>query len=147
MAASWIVIDSGVFIATALPETLSEKAAKFLAQLNPQTSIAAPVLFQYEIVAALRKHVYRGTLMAADAQRSRDRLLSVPAVLMYDEGLVKRAYDLAEQLNRPTAYDAQYLALAERLRCEFWTADEKLFNAVQSALPWVQWLGQVSSNE
>ena len=29
----------------------------------------------------------------------------------------------------------------ERLSCEFWTADERLFNAVRSQLTWVKWIG------
>jgi predicted nucleic acid-binding protein len=48
-------------------------------------------------------------------------------------------------LNRPTAYDAQYLALAERLACDFWTADERLFNAASQQLPYVKWVGNLSS--
>jgi len=47
---------------------------------------------------------------------------------------------LATHFNRPTAYDAHYLALAEMLGCEFWTADRRLYNAVKEELPWVKWL-------
>ena len=50
---------------------------------------------------------------------------------------------LATRFNRPTAYDAKYLALAEMMNCEFWTADERLFNAVRDELSWVRWLGQL----
>jgi predicted nucleic acid-binding protein len=31
--------------------------------------------------------------------------------------------------------------VAERLNCDFWTADERLFNAVQESLNWVKWVG------
>lgn len=55
--------------------------------------------------------------------------------------LHERAWNLAAEPNRPTAYDAPYLALAEILVCEFWTADKRLYQAVQSRLPWVCWLG------
>jgi predicted nucleic acid-binding protein len=55
-----------------------------------------------------------------------------------------RAFDLANRLNRPAAYDTHYLALAEHLDCEFWTADERLTNAVKSTLPWVKLLSQPS---
>ena len=63
---------------------------------------------------------------------------------MSDDSLLKRAYELATQYNRPTAYDSQYLAVAERLNCEFWTADERLANAVGNDLSWVRWVGNFS---
>jgi predicted nucleic acid-binding protein len=52
-----------------------------------------------------------------------------------------RAMDLAERFSLPAVYDAHYLALAERLGGEFWTADRRLVEAVQGALPWVRLVG------
>jgi len=49
---------------------------------------------------------------------------------------------MATRLNLPAAYDAYYLALAEMLGCEFWTADKKLCNTVKDSLPWVKFLGE-----
>jgi predicted nucleic acid-binding protein len=56
--------------------------------------------------------------------------------------LHQRALDLAERFSLPVAYDTHYLALAEQLGAEFWTADRKLVRAVQSALPWVRPVGE-----
>ncbi|MBN1285209.1 MAG: type II toxin-antitoxin system VapC family toxin [Anaerolineae bacterium] len=64
--------------------------------------------------------------------------MAKPVHLLMDDDLLRRAYDLATRFNRPTAYDAQYLAVAERLACEFWTADDRLFHAVAGELPWVR---------
>lgn len=49
--------------------------------------------------------------------------------------------DFASRFAQPAAYDAHYLALAEREGCEYWTADQRLWNTVKAALPWVRWLG------
>jgi predicted nucleic acid-binding protein len=68
-------------------------------------------------------------------------LLRYPVILHFDEALLKRGYELAAELNRPTAYDSQYLALAERLSCDFWTADERIFNSVSSKNTHIHWLG------
>jgi len=38
--------------------------------------------------------------------------------------------------------DAQYLALAEQLSCEFWTADERMFNVMNAKFPGIRWLGK-----
>lgn len=56
-------------------------------------------------------------------------------------GLHHRAWERAYRFKQPAAYDAHYLALAEMLGCEFWTADRRLHNAVKDELPWVKWLG------
>ena len=49
-----------------------------------------------------------------------------------------RALDLAERFSLPAAYDAHYLALADWLGGEFWTADRRLARAVHDELPWVR---------
>jgi predicted nucleic acid-binding protein len=62
-----------------------------------------------------------------------------------DDVLLKRGFELATQFSRPSAYEVQYLAVAEQLGCEFWTADERWFNTFKSVVPWVKWLGQFQS--
>jgi predicted nucleic acid-binding protein len=99
---------------------------------------------RYEVVAVSRKAVYQGRVTSEEGLRARDRLLSYPIELYFDDDLLKRSYELATAYNRPTAYDAQYLALAERLECAFWTADERLFNAVKDRSSHIRWLGNVA---
>ncbi len=139
---AWVVADSGIFIATVLKETYSLQAEQLIRQWREQqVQIAAPTLFGYEAVAVMRKSVHRGLLSVDQAIRGRDALLEYPIQFLIGETLLKRGFDLATQFNRPTAYDAQYLAVAEQLGCEFWTADERLFNIVRTTLPWVKWVG------
>jgi predicted nucleic acid-binding protein len=138
---SWVVADSGIMLATVLVEPYSANAKALVAFWKAQNmKVAAPSLFHYEIVAVLRKHVYRGTISQEKATTSIQALLETPVQLFMDIALLKRAYELATQFNRPTAYDSQYLAVAEHLNCEFWTTDEKLFNSVNSQLPWIKWI-------
>jgi len=124
---SQVVLDSGIFIASVYPETLTFEAKGLLHQLQEaQITLHAPTLLRYELIAVSRKAVYQKRITADEGQIARDQRMS---------------YKLAEQYNRPTAYDAQYLALAERMACAFWTADERLFNAVKVNLPGIRWLG------
>jgi predicted nucleic acid-binding protein len=45
--------------------------------------------------------------------------------------------------SRVAAYDCFYLALAQRLDTEFWTADRPLSRAaLQADAPWVKWIGE-----
>ncbi len=56
-----------------------------------------------------------------------------------DEELCLRALELAGKLGQSKAFDAFYLALAEKLASEFWTAHERLANRCRKdlKLPWV----------
>ena len=92
-------------------------------------------------MAVVRKAVYQSRVTPDEGLRIRDALLNHPLVLHFDDALLKRGYELATRYNRPTAYDAQYLALAERLSCDFWTADERMFNAIKDHSPNIHWLG------
>ncbi len=140
--AAWVVVDSGILIASVLKEPYTAQAKALLGQWKQRRiQLAAPTLFIYEVVAAMRKFVVQGRVTPAEAVTGRDYLLRYPVQFHIDDQLLRRGYELATQLNRPTAYDSQYLAVAERLTCEFWTADEKLFNAVSSQLSWVRWIG------
>ncbi len=107
--------------------------------------LAVPTLFRYEIVAVTRKAVFQTRISPEEGIQARDFMLQYPVQTHIDEMLLKRAYEMATRYNRPTAYDSQYLALAERLEVEFWTADERLFNRVNRDLKWVKWLGNFTS--
>ena len=88
----------------------------------------------------MRKKVHRQLLTLAEGKEAFAAALAVGMTLMAPSGLHERAWELAARFNRPTAYDSHYLALAEMLGCEFWTADQRLFNAVRDELGWVRWL-------
>ncbi len=139
---SQAVIDSGILIASVYVETLTTEAKGLLQQLRAaQTILNAPALLRYELIAVSRKAVYQAHVTVEQGLIARDQLLSYPVTLHFDDALLKRGYELAEEFNRPTAYDAQYLALAERLSCDFWTADERMFNAMNGKFPMIRWLG------
>lgn len=142
---TYVVVDSSFLIADGFGEVYQPQAAMLLSQWQAQNiQMAAPTLLRYELIAVTRKAAYRGRFTFDQAREARDNLLQAPVQLFFDDALLKRAYDIATQLNRSTAYDAQYLALAERLDCEFWTADEKLFNAAVPQINQVRWLGTIA---
>lgn len=60
--------------------------------------------------------------------------------------LHRRALIWAERLGHSKSYDAQYLAVAEYIQAELWTADRRLVNAARhQELNWVHWIGENSS--
>ena len=62
--------------------------------------------------------------------------------LLHPPNISLRAFDWAARFNRPAAYDAYYLALAEMMESEFWTADERLYKAIRANFPNIHWLGE-----
>lgn len=140
-----IILDSGIFIASVFPETLSLHADKLLMQVTANgDSLHAPILLRYEMVAVARKAVYQQRVTPAQGIAARNEMLNYAISLYFDDTLLKRAYELATKFKRPTAYDAQYLALAEHLSCDFWTTDERLYNAIKDDFQQIHWLGSIT---
>ena len=79
-----------------------------------------------------------------EARKRVDLIFALDIEYFHDHTLLVRGFEIATALDRPRAYDSQYLALAERLDCEFWTADERLVNSVQNTYPWVRGLHQIT---
>jgi predicted nucleic acid-binding protein len=99
--------------------------------------VVAPALLYYEVSNALHRYVVLGELLPEEAADALDAALAIEITLYSARDLHRRALQLAASLELPAAYDAHYLALAERLGADFWTADHRLVRAVQDALPWV----------
>src|SRR5262249_20181720 len=100
----------------------------------------APPFFVSEADTAVRKRVYDGTLLPADAQKAYAGLDKITVHLVTHPNLRQRARELAEQFQQRTVYDCTYAALAELRGCEFWTADKNFYNAVKAGLPFVKYL-------
>jgi predicted nucleic acid-binding protein len=137
-----VVVDASLVVASALLETFTPQAKAILTYWNTQQiEMIAPKLFQYEVISITRKAVYQRRIQQDEAVPIIDYFLHLPITYILDDSLLRRAYELATLYNRPTAYDSQYLAVAERHQCEFWTADERLYNAIHPAWGQVRWLG------
>jgi predicted nucleic acid-binding protein len=125
-----------------LNETDSQLAERlWQSWLTTATTPVGPYLLPFEITAVLRKQVFRGAITREYGLAALQRALAFEVTLLAFPDLYERAWKMAEQLHRPTAYDSHYLALAEMLNCEFWTANRKLYRASREHLPWIRWLG------
>jgi predicted nucleic acid-binding protein len=110
-----MVIDASV-VATAVIETTGP-AARALARSSPLT---APSLLDLEVVQAIRKKVQAGALTAKAGAEAVNRFKRLPIARHPHAALIDRVWALRANL---TAYDASYVALAERLRQSLLTAD------------------------
>jgi predicted nucleic acid-binding protein len=137
-----VVVDANILIAFGLAdEPLCTQASQILATWQTVGErLTAPRLFRSELTAVVRKVVYQQRLTPEQGRSMLAQLLIYPVEFHEDDALLKEAYELAVRFNRPRTYDTQYMALAERLNCEFWTADERLVNSTQGQFDHIRWL-------
>ena len=95
-----------------------------------------------EVANALRQRVARREISVEAAGALIESLLSSRLELNETPALHVRALELANELNQGAVYDAHYLALAETLGCELWTADVKFVRAVSPVARNVRWVGE-----
>lgn len=116
-----IVVDASV-LANALADDGSDgKLAR--ARLTAGDDLVAPDLVDVETVAVLRKRWMAGDLAKNRFSAAIDDLEDLGLVRYPALPLVRRAFELRDNV---TAYDAVYVALAERLDCPLITADRRL---------------------
>ena len=143
MNRSLVCADSGILVKLVVAEEDSDRADALWEQWKEDgVKVVAPGLLLFELTSVLRKKVHRGLLDPEEGERALDMVHWLPVQVLTPSDLHRRAWELAARFNRRAAYDAHYLALAEMMNCEFWTADRRLFNVVKDELPWVRWLGE-----
>jgi predicted nucleic acid-binding protein len=82
-------------------------------------SLIAPSLLYYEVSHVLHRCVLQGVLLLEQADKALATAFSFKLILHGDKNLHQRALNLARQFSLPAAYDAHYLALAERMSAQF----------------------------
>ena len=138
-----VVVDASLAFKWLVKEIYTAEA-NYLGRLwNSQgTRIAAPYLMPVEVTNALHQRVARGDLTLHAATQRMESLLSSGLELHQPSHLYSRALELTSQLRQGATYDAHYLALAETLDCELWTADEEFFQAASAPSCSVRWIGE-----
>ncbi len=102
----------------------------------------APHLLIYEVTNGIVTAIRRKRLASDKAMEAMTNLLELGVELKQVEP--ERVLELALAYNL-SAYDAAYLALAEREGCELWTGDRPFYQAVKGELPQVKWIGDYIS--
>ena len=142
-----IVVDANLSVALIIPLPYSEAAAnKWLAWETDRVSLFAPYLWEYEVVSAFRKAILAGLINRDETEKALQRLLILGVEMMPpDIELHRSALLWSEHIGQPVAYDSQYLALAEALQADLWTADKRLIDILKSRnLSWLHWIGETS---
>lgn len=123
------VVDASVAIKLVIVEPLSSQAHALFAHLahDPSARFFVPDLFDIECANILWKHVQHSGYPPVDAQLNLATLAALALQRIPVTTLATDALDLAIA-HKITAYDACYVAAAQRLGMPLITADTKLVN-------------------
>ncbi|MBM3234681.1 type II toxin-antitoxin system VapC family toxin [Candidatus Poribacteria bacterium] len=144
-----VCVDASLAVKWVVKESYDEEAAALLEKWRiDKVELIAPAFFEVEVDSIIRKKVVsRKTLTASEGDIAFELLQHLSIKILNLPNQRQRAWELAKELDLPTIYDATYLALSFLRGCEFWTADEKLYNSVKNKLPFVKWLGEYKIDE
>ena len=136
-----VVIDASFSFRLLTPNPLQAACREQMSLWQKQgIMLAAPALWANEITSALTKAVHFGQLSRQNAEIMLELAFALPIqLLLPDAQKATRAFEWTFRLQRAAAYDSFYLALANELDCELWTADKKLVKSIGES--WVRYIG------
>jgi predicted nucleic acid-binding protein len=125
IAMTRFVIDSGttLHLATASVE------------VSPDHKLHAPTLWRSETLSALYQAVQRGDLTVEAAREQLAYIGRLKIRLLGDAVLRRRAWEVAEQLDLATTYEAEYVALAQLQKCTLVSTDKRWLKRVGNLVP------------
>lgn len=109
---------------------------------SAQVQLRAPLLLASELANLLHRRVVRGDIAHEDAHDVLTAILSGLITFDTDPALSIQAMAIARRFGLAAAYDAHYLALAERDTLPLWTADERFYNGLMGRTPLLHWIGE-----
>ena len=138
-----VVVDASVAVKWLVREAYSDRAVMLSRSWVSQgVRIIAPYLMAVEISNAMYRKVRQRQIDLDSARRLVDNLIGSGLILWEPKGLHSRAMELAAQLRQSAVYDTHYLALAEIMDCDLWTADERFFRAAAGQFSNLRWIGE-----
>ncbi|WP_027233185.1 type II toxin-antitoxin system VapC family toxin [Phyllobacterium sp. UNC302MFCol5.2] len=109
--------------------------AEIGAAVPAKHKLLAPTLLRSQVLALLYKAVRRGDINRNAANAKLDYLRALKLRLLGDRVLQRVAWDIAQQLDWPDTYQAEYLALTRLQADAFITLDCDLAQTAQAIIP------------
>lgn len=138
-----VVVDANLGAGAVLSIRGLEKVpALFVRWGGEKRDLYAPDWWWAEVASVISQHVFQKLISLERAHRVMDdlKLLAVNIVSI-DHEMLHNALNWSCKIGQSKVYDSIYLALAEQLNAELWTADKRLVNAARTLnISWVKWL-------
>lgn len=138
-----VVVDASVALKWVIEEEDSDKALALLEEWDKAgITMIAPPLLAYEVTNILYQNVRKGEISRAKAKQALKEIMvsELEFDMPQNVELNLQALEFAFDFSLRATYDPHYLALAEREDCDLWTADARLWRAVQKKYPRVRLL-------
>jgi predicted nucleic acid-binding protein len=110
--------------------------------LREAIHVVAPQLLAYELANGIVVAARKKRISPDKATEAMSDLLALSVELREIEPLLSLELAFRYDLS---AYDAAYLALARSEKCELWTGDKALYQAVKDEPLLVKWIGDYSA--
>ncbi len=138
MFSSWICVDASLVVRLVVDAGDDRLLRQWEEWDGAGRQLVAPTLLYYEVTNAIYQYHKHQFLTAKTSQQALEAALALPIQLHGERGLHRQALRFAQRYSLPATYDAHYLALADQLGAEFWTADQRLAATLESNLSWIR---------
>jgi predicted nucleic acid-binding protein len=138
-----LCLDTNVLISYLVPDENEPQAdALVLEAVLGIARLVVPAFAWAEVGSVLRKKVRMDLLTTEEAQGCYEDFRNLPIDYINGESVRTRSWELAEQYQLPTLYDAAFLVCAESESAQFWTADKVLLKKLLPRPSYVHQLGE-----
>lgn len=136
-----VVIDASVVLKWYLSdEEYGDIALKIMEDhVSERLSLHAPAILEFEVANALVIARRQGRIKDADVLMAMDGFAGLGIGLSPLASFYEKVFLYCKRF-RISAYDASYIALADKMNAPLITADKRLFNATRK-VGFVQWIG------
>jgi predicted nucleic acid-binding protein len=143
-----ICVDASVAAKWVLTEAYTDEAIALAERcLDEGRLMIAPPLIEAEMANTLRQVMVKHLVSLSQATRLLRGFAMYPVSLRSGQRLYEDALRVADRFGLPSAYDAQYVALAEAHSCDMWTDDHRLLRQLNGRLPFVRWIGDYKAGD
>jgi predicted nucleic acid-binding protein len=105
------------------------------ANISPKHRLMAPTLWRSQVLSAFYESVRSGKLAPSAASEQLAYVNGLKIRLLGDAVLRRRAWELAEELELPSTYAAEYVALAQLQKGTLVSTDKRWLRRVADLVP------------
>ena len=136
---STVCIDASIILRYVLTPDDAPIKKVWQSWVSDEINLVAPSLLFYEVTNGLYQQQRNKYLSPETIWKSLEYSLDLPITLVNEKNLHVRAREIAMKYSLPATYDAHYLALAEWMDIDLWTADRRLIDTLKPfRLKWVR---------